>query len=130
MLHGNLWEADEAESSRAELQGFGVYTVDRSTAVGGRSVCILTNRRLLAGDASGHLVQVPLDTVGSARELREYEPRKGYSYWVVINRAGSAVTDLKGDICLRCATQAQSRNLVARIEQGAKEARAARRLTS
>lgn len=126
LLHGDLWEAGEQESNRVELQGFSVYAVDRSTAVGTHSVCILTNRRLLASDAAGHLMQLRLTDVRSARSIREYDPVHGFSYWVVIDRAGSAVHDVKGDICLRCDTQAQSHNLAALVQGAAQEARAAR----
>jgi hypothetical protein len=126
LLHGDLWEVGERESNRAEVRGVGVYAVDRSTAVGAQSVCILTNRRLLAGDPAGHLVQLRLTHVRSARHIREYDPVTGFTYWVVIDRTDSIAHDVKGDICLRCETQEQSRNLAAIIQRAAQEARAAR----
>ncbi len=112
LLTGALFEGGEHEIARVKVQRFSIYAVDRHTLVGRDAICILTNRRLINADPSGHMAQTRLESVRSARAHREYDACTGFAYGVVIDHHGSPARDPKGDLYLCCKSQGESGGLV------------------
>lgn len=122
-LAGRDLEPGERELQRWKLQGISVYVTDRHTALEQESSCILTDRRLLARGPLSGAVQVPLNGIAGVRAYRDHDSDTGFSYWVVIDRAGSDVHDVRGDVCLQCENQEQSQELASLIGQAAETSR-------
>lgn len=110
------WAPGEHEIYRAPLLAVTAYTIDRHVRIQRRSVCLVTNRRVLARDDRGRHVELSARDIRVVRAYRTYDVADGFTYAVVLERIGSAAHGPEGDLLLQCAGQQQSQALAAAIE--------------
>jgi len=116
LRRGKLWEQGEQEVYHAQVPGVTAYSVDRHMRILARTVCLVTNRRLVLCDDEGRSVRLLGSDIRTVRVQRTYDPVDGFSYAVVLERVGSTVHEPEGDLRLLCASQEQSRELASAID--------------
>jgi hypothetical protein len=110
-LNGKSLEPDEREVCRLQLESVGVYTVDHEARAAIHPVCIVTDRRVMAQDEFGHFVQLQRSQVRAANVHRQDDSRGNPSYYLAVERVGSAVHDIRGDISFYCRTRQECEEL-------------------
>lgn len=110
------WAPGEYEIYRAPLLAVTAYTIDRHVRIQRKSVCVVTNRRVVVRDDRGRHVELPATDIRVVRAYRTYDAADGFTYAVVLERVGSAPHGPEGDLLLQCAGQEQSQALAAAIE--------------
>lgn len=87
------------------------YAVDRQVTLARDATCVVTQGRITVDTAQGTCVGLESQALRTIRAQREYEEKRGYSYWVVLERVGSSLYDPAGDVALQCRDQQQSQEL-------------------
>jgi hypothetical protein len=116
-LRGRFLEPGEEECYRASLVAVRAHSVDRHVILAQRALCIVTGRRVMVENRQGLRVQILDSDIRAVRAQRDYDPRDGFSYWVVMERVGSLLHEPEGDIAPRCASQEQSQALYSAIHR-------------
>jgi hypothetical protein len=88
-LRGRFLEPGEEECYRASLVAVRAHSVDRHVILAQRALCIVTGRRVMVENRQGLRVQILNSDIRTVRAQRDYDPRDGFSYWVVMERVGS-----------------------------------------
>lgn len=117
LVRGKLWEPGEQERYRVRLVKVTAYTIDRHVPVQRRATCVVTDQRVVLDDAHATPIQIHRDEIRTVRVGRTYDTREGFIFWVAVERTGSHVHEPEGDVCLVCASQAESRALASAIER-------------
>jgi hypothetical protein len=111
------WDPGEQEIYRAPLLKVTAYTIDRHVQIQRSSICEVTDRRVMARDYRGRMVQLAAGDIRTVRAYRTYDRADGFTYAVVLERVGSTVHGPEGDLLLQCASQQESLALAAAIEE-------------
>jgi hypothetical protein len=114
-VSGKTLEPGEREIHRVRLRSVGVYAVEHEARVAFHPVCIVTDRRVMAQDDRGHLVQIRRDDVRAVHLHRETDPQGSASFYLAIERRGSNVHDVRGDIALYCRNRQECEALASSI---------------
>ncbi len=113
---GHFLEPGEQECYRARLLAVRSHAVDRHAIIAHGALCIVTGRRIMVENDHGLHLQLQPGSIRAIRALRDYDPRDGFSYWVVMERIGSLMREPEGDIGFRCVDQQHSQALCAAIQ--------------
>lgn len=113
---GAFLEGGEHETCRMELVGVTAYSVDRHVSILRRCTCIVTSRRMVMCDLHGSRIELLGSDIRAVRARRTYHPVDGFSYSVVLERAGSPIHDPEGDMLLVATGQQHSEALSAALD--------------
>jgi hypothetical protein len=113
---GRFLAPREQERHRVRLRAVRTHSVDRQVIVGQDALCIVTDQRVMIENEKGLHIELSGSNIRVTRAQRDYDPKDGFSYWVVMERVDSRVHEPEGDIALRCVDQAQSQALFSMIQ--------------
>jgi hypothetical protein len=114
-VQGQLLEPGEKERYRDRVLAVRAYSVDRQVILAHGAVCIVTDPRVMVENEQSCHVQLLTDNIRAIRAQRDYDPRDGFSHWVVMERVGSTLHEPEGDIALQCVNQEHTQALCAAI---------------
>lgn len=113
---GQLLEPGEQECYRGSVLGVRAHSVERNVMIADRALCIVTRGSVLIQNQHGLQIRLLGSDIRSVRAHRDYDQEVGFSYWVVMERVGSAEHQPEGDLAFRCDSQEQSLALCSAIE--------------